>query len=166
MHRRPSGTQWLPSLLLITMLGAGVLMTHGPIAAPGVVATSTKASPAAELSSTVHTHPASASGQVGAQLASHPDDVAYCVSASLEPFDGALAQLRTSGPGETAGRLQWCLMETMFGHTSQAIATELNEYGNLFSNCYRPLATSPAPAKTAAVATIAGCVGTAARTAP
>lgn len=105
-----------------------------------------------------HVHSASVPEEVVAQLSGHPGDVAFCASASLEPFDGALAQLRASGPGEAAGRLRWCLMETLFGHTGQAIADALDTYMAGLVSCYQPLATVPALPKTDAVRTVTACV--------
>lgn len=151
--------RWLPGLLL-AMVTAALLLARGQADAPVAAfapATSFQAPPTIASFPGAHPHGPLAVDVPG-RLADQADGVTYCASASLEPFEGALAQLRADGPGEAAERLRWCLMETVFGHTDAATEVSVRELLPRFLDCYRQVSILPAPTKQQASGQVAACV--------
>src|SRR5688572_17518511 len=58
-------------------------------------------------------------GSVADRLRTEEQAMGFCVSAALEPFAGAVAQIREIGPAETGERFRRCLLDTMFDHASE-----------------------------------------------
>lgn len=102
-------------------------------------------------------HPA-----VGEPLTGQVEGVRFCVGASLEPYDGALAQLRASGPGEAVKRARRCLLDTLFDHADAASVAELDRHRAHLLHCYGRLATLPSAGKPETVTAVTSCLAAAA----
>lgn len=130
--------------LVLLMLGGGEHPQH---------AAASQAPPAA----TEHLH-AGPAGSVADRLAADPDAVGFCVSASLEPFSGALAQIREIGPAEATERFHRCLLDTLLDHADAQTLTELETHREHFLRCYAALPERDDREKEAAVAGTLTCV--------
>ena len=81
-----------------------------------------------------------------------------CASASLEPFDGAMAQLRRDGPDEAAVRMRRCLEETIFYHAPAAILADLDTHSPHILQCYRSLKVESSTTKADLVYQLVQCL--------
>jgi len=97
-------------------------------------------------------------GAVADRISAETPSVQFCVSASLEPFAGAVAQIREAGPAETAERFRRCLVDTMFDHAGDATLSQLETLRPSFSDCFAAVGRTAGGDKAAAVQSALTCV--------
>ena len=101
---------------------------------------SNRAAASASTEAGEHTTHAGPQGAVADRLRSDEQSVGFCVSAALEPFAGAVAQIREIGPAETGERFRRCLLDTMFDHATDATLAEIETHRPHFTDCFGELA--------------------------
>lgn len=95
---------------------------------------------------------------VAVMMTADPDAVAFCVGASIEPFEGAMTQLRDSGPAEAAERMRVCVFEVIIGHGDDATMVDLEAHRAGFFTCFGELQNAVEIDKPAAVDRITACI--------
>jgi hypothetical protein len=110
----------------------------------------------AALSAAAHDHGAVEASNVTQLLQSNPGAMHFCVSGSLEPIDGALAQISANGGGEAEGRFENCVIYSLFDH----VVPDLSPYRTAFLTCFDALRHSDttSPDKARIVDDVTGCV--------
>src|SRR3990172_11792532 len=137
-----------PLGVIVAVLGAwlGLLLLSPGGEHPNHAAASVSAT--TDLTDHAHTGPP---GSVADLLRSEAPAVGFCVSAALEPFDGAVAQIRDIGPMETGERFRRCLIDTMFDHATESTLAEIETHRPHFTDCFGALATRADSVKAIAV---------------
>jgi hypothetical protein len=118
---------------------------------------------------TVHAHPETESAMpaaahdhgatqtdIASLLQRNPDALHFCVSGSLEPIAGALAQIVENGGGEAEGRFENCVVYSLFDH----VVPDLAPYRGAFLTCFDTLRRDDAtsPNKALIVNAVTGCI--------
>lgn len=106
--------------------------THETIAAHATGTTHT-------VTDSGHMHNGGAATPVADLMVAVPESVEFCVGASLEPFDGAMTQLRETGPAEAAERMRSCVFDTIIGHGDDATMADLESHREHFTSCFGEL---------------------------
>lgn len=102
-------------------------------------------------------HPHHPAGSVADRLRAAPEQLAFCVSASLEPFDVSLQQLGGEAAGEVVERFRRCLLDTLLDHADDATVAELETHRPHFTSCFLTL-PGYTGTKAEAVAATANCI--------
>ena len=105
-------------------------------------------------------HVPAASASVGARLITGSDTVGFCGRASMEPFAGAIQQLREAGAVEAVERFRRCLLDTLFDHAGEDVIADLDTHAAHFVGCYQTLAASVDEDQPSALSTLAQCLST------
>lgn len=142
-------------VIIVVMLGAwsGLLLLN-----PGERSHQAEAHTAEGQDVYAHVDHAGPPGWVADQMRTQDQAVGFCISAALEPFQGAVAQIREIGPVEAGERFRRCMLDTIFDHASEQTLAELESHRQHFTACFGELANRDDTEKAVAVAATLSCV--------
>ena len=105
-----------------------------------------------------HMHEGGPATSAAAMMVAVPESVEFCVGASLEPFEGAMTQLRETGPAEAAERMRSCVFDTIIGHGDDATMVDLESHRERFAACFGELQVTDQIDKPRAAQQTSACI--------